>query len=58
MALIRALPTLDNLRVSENEKVGVNIIIHKALEEPASGAVDREQCRLGRLGRGRSLWLR
>src|SRR5216684_2938946 len=33
VALIRALSSLDNLRASEHEKVGINII-RKALEEP------------------------
>ena len=33
VALIRAAPSLANLRVSENEKVGVRIV-QKALEEP------------------------
>ena len=34
VALIRALSSLDNLRASEHEKVGINII-RKALEDPA-----------------------
>ena len=50
VALVRASSVLDNLRVSDEEKVGVNII-RKALEDPARWIAS--QRRLGRLDRGR-----
>ena len=50
VALIRALSALDNLRASEEEKVGISII-RKALEDPCP--LDRVKRRLGRLGGGR-----
>ena len=50
VALIRASAALDNLRCTEEEKIGVNII-RKAMEDPARWIA--QQRRLGRLGRGR-----
>ena len=50
VALIRALSALDNLRASEDEKVGIGII-RKALEDPCRWIATQRG--LGRLGGGR-----